>query len=69
MELLMRAVLALLAIVAVASCQASPGGRAYSPAPQQEPGVQPSNVQSDVAAILNGMNQARTEGLRRAAGP
>ncbi len=62
----MRAVLALLAIVAVSSCQASPGGRSGAWPPPSGTAAAPARVQSDVAAILKGMEQARVDGLRRA---
>lgn len=68
MESAMRAVLALLAIVAVSSCQAGPGGGSASWPPPSGTAVAPATVQGDVAAILKGMDQARTDGLRRAAG-
>lgn len=64
----MRVVLGLLVLVAISSCQsvsnriAGPvGGAAGSQAL-----VSPAQVQSDVAAILKGMDQARVDGLRRA---
>ena len=64
----MRVLLAVLAIVAVASCQAGPSSTRASWPPPSGTTVAPSTVQGDVAAILQGMDQARTEGLRRAAG-
>lgn len=64
----MRVVLAMLAIVAVASCQAGPGSSSAAWPPPSGTTVAPVTVQSDVAAILRGMDQARTDGLRRAAG-
>jgi hypothetical protein len=68
MESRMRVVLGLCVLFAIASCQAvpsrvaGPAGGAAGP----EALVPPAQVQSDVAAILKGMDQARVEGLRRA---
>lgn len=64
----MRVVLGLLTVLAISSCQSAPNrvagpvGAAAGP----EPLVAPAQVQSDVAAILKGMDQARVDGLRRA---
>lgn len=61
----MRVFFALLAIALVSSCQTVPTRSGPWPAPQGA--ATPSGqVQSDVAAILNGMEQARVDGLRRA---
>jgi hypothetical protein len=67
MEKLMRLALALLAILAVASCQSYPTATAPG---WRNPvaAVSGTQVQRDVAAIVQGMEQARNEGLRRAAG-
>ena len=60
----MRIVLTLLAIIAVASCQTAPTGGSSPPGSAAM--VAPDRVQSDVAAIIKGMEQARVDGLRRA---
>jgi len=64
----MRVVLGLCVLVAIASCQSVPNRVAgpAGPAAGPDPLVSPQQVQSDVAAILKGMDQARVDGLRRA---
>lgn len=63
----MRIAFVLLAIFAVCSCQTTRSGSGNEAWPSGRGMVaSPAQVQSDVAAIIKGMDQARSDGLRRA---
>jgi hypothetical protein len=63
--MLMRVFFALLVIALVSSCQTVPRSSGSWP-PAGGAAASQGQVQGDVAAILRGMEQARSDGLRRA---